>query len=524
MPSGVFHHGRKPAVFFPTLRHIAEVIPEPDRQSRGVRRAEHGRLGDCRADHRKAEHVGLELHQHLVAHHAAVDFERRQFETGVGFHRFEHVTRLIGNRLQSRPGDVAGTAVARESGDHAPGVCAPVRCEQAAECGDEVHIAVVVDGSGKALDLGGGPNQTKVVTQPLHGRAGHSNRAFERVLRRVGACPVGDGRKQPPVRRHGIRPGVEKHEAAGAVGVLGVSGGEATLTEQRRLLITENAGHRYAGERSGLDAVDTTDRRHDFGQRAARNAESGKKVFFPVQRNQVHQHRPARVGDIGDMAPRQLPDQPRINRAKPETLPFRRLGNLDGVVEQPAHLGTGEICGEGQAGTRPESVRTVVSTQLPAQFSGAGVLPHDRRREDAAVVIPGDRGLALVGDADRSYAGRIDSRPLEAGGDDGFRVAPDLIEIVLDPAGTRKVLGVLLLGGGDKPAVVTDEHAPRARCPLIDGRHISVRACHAPAPISPARRRAASPPSATKTSTTSAAYCTTRSISGRSFLAKRLST
>ena len=56
---------------------------------------------------------------------------------------------------------------------------------------------------------------------------------------------------RPCFEAHELRAGVEQHEVAGAVGVLGLAGGEADLADGRRLLVAEVAGDRdLAAERA----------------------------------------------------------------------------------------------------------------------------------------------------------------------------------------------------------------------------------------------------------------------------------
>ena len=52
--------------------------------------------------------------------------------------------------------------------------------------------------------------------------------------------------------------------------------------------------------------------------------------------------------------------------------------------------------------------------------------------------------------------------------DDLAGVVPDLVRVVLDPAGPREDLLVLLLVDGDDPAVVVEDHAPGGRGALVD--------------------------------------------------------
>ena len=139
--------------------------------------------------------------------------------------------------------------VARQADDRAAGVRIPVGRAEADERRHEVDAAGIGHVAHQALDIGRRADRPQTVAQPLHGRAGHEHRAFERVGRLV-AEPPRHRRQQALLRRHRPRPGVEQHEAAGAVGVLGLAGLEAGLAEERRLLIAGGAGNRDRRRRS----------------------------------------------------------------------------------------------------------------------------------------------------------------------------------------------------------------------------------------------------------------------------------
>src|ERR1044071_1671408 len=90
-------HRRLPAlVLGPVLAQVLLVAPEARREPGRVRRAERGGLGHLRPDDWHAEQVGLELHQQVVLHHAAVDLERFERDARVGVHRLDDLAALVG--------------------------------------------------------------------------------------------------------------------------------------------------------------------------------------------------------------------------------------------------------------------------------------------------------------------------------------------------------------------------------------------------------------------------------------------
>src|SRR5207247_7690718 len=83
--------------------------------------------------------------------------------------------------------------------------------------------------------------------------------------------------------------------------------------------------------------------------------------------------------------------------------------------------------------------------------------------------IPGDHGLALVGDPDPLQLGSLEARVDDGLDRDPPGDGPDLTGVVLDPAGTRKVLLELAVGATGDPALSVEDEAGRAGCSLVDG-------------------------------------------------------
>ena len=113
------------------------------------------------------------------------------------------------------------------------------------------------------------------------------------------------------------RPRVQQHEAARAVGALGLPCPEAGLAEQGRMLVAEVAGDRHAVELPAARAVDLG-RAADLGEHLARDPELVEDRLVPRARREVHQHRPGRVRHVGHVdaaidSPGQVPDEPRID-------------------------------------------------------------------------------------------------------------------------------------------------------------------------------------------------------------------
>ncbi|GAA3071025.1 hypothetical protein GCM10020000_64550 [Streptomyces olivoverticillatus] len=147
------------------------------------------------------------------------------------------------------------------------------------------------------------------------------------------------------------------------------------------------------------------------------------------------------------------------------------------VVQQPADLGAGEVGGQRQARLAAEAVLADVAAELLAQGVGTGVLPDDGVVDRlAGVLVPHQRGLTLVGDADRLDVGGGDARLLDGARDDFLDVGPDLLGVVLDPARLGEDLLVFLLVDGDDAAVAVEDDAAGGGGALVDRRDERARA------------------------------------------------
>ena len=211
------------------------------------------------------------------------------------------------------------------------------------------------------------------VAQPLDGRAGDEDRALE-----GGDAGLGSGGAEDAVRRRAaVLALVCEHEAAGAVGGLGVARPEAGLAEERGLLVARQAGERHP-RAADLGLADDAARRHDPGQHLGGHAEERGQLGIPLDRVEPGEHRPRRVGRVGDMrlAAGQVPGEPALDRAEEDVA-------LD-AGEQPFELGRREV----RVGHEPRALADEVGRELAAALRGAPVLPDDRRVERAPVAAP----------------------------------------------------------------------------------------------------------------------------------------
>ena len=319
-------------------------------------------------------------------------------------------------------------------------------------------------------------DDAEAVAQPLHRRAGHEDRSLQRVGR-LAVEPVGDRRQHPVLRRHLVRAGVQQRETAGSIGRFEHARFETRLPNRRRLLVTRHPEDRDFGAEYGLDrGAEIGSAIENIREDGSRNAEDFQQFPIPLVRRDVVDQRPRGIGRVGDVAHAagQPPDQEGVDRAEGDLAGFRlRPQSLD-VVQQPGDLGAREIGIEQQAGLFGEQRLAAIRLETVAQIGGAPVLPDDRPvHRFARLAVPHRHRLALVGDADRRDVSRRDTglaHCLAAGVD---HAGPDILEIVFDPAGTRKVLRKLFLAdtGDFLPAVENDR--PRRGRPLVYRQYIT---------------------------------------------------
>ena len=111
--------------------------------------------------------------------------------------------------------------------------------------------------------------------------------------------------------------------------------------------------------------------------------------------------------------------------------------------------------------------------QPPADLGGAPVLPDNRPvQRPAAPAVPEDRGLPLVGDPDRGDPVRADFSAAEGFGDDVQRGGPDLVRVMLDPAGPGVMLPELLVRLRGDAAGLGIEDRAGAGGPLVDRENV----------------------------------------------------
>ena len=287
---------------------------------------------------------------------------------------------------------------------------------------------------------------------------------------------IGDGGEQPIVRAHGHAAGVQERKAARAVGRLDHARLDAGLAHGGRLLVARHAQHRHrrtenvgGGDAELARAID------DLGQERRRHAEQLQEAFVPGAFVDVEQQAAAGIGGVARMhlAAGQAPQQEAFDGAGRQRPLLRRGPAAGDMVEDPGDLGAGEIGIEDQAGLRRDLALMAGALQRLAAVGRAAVLPDDGVVDRlAGAAVPHHRGLALVGDADAGQRLGVELGLGERAAADLDRRPPDLLGVVLDPAGFRKDLRQLFLRAGHRPAGGVEHDGTSAGGALVDGEDV----------------------------------------------------
>ncbi|MNC06296.1 hypothetical protein D3C75_538030 [compost metagenome] len=141
-----------------------------------------------------------------------------------------------------------------------------------------------------------------------------------------------------------------------------------------------------------------------------------------------------------------LPHQPGVYGAEQQLAVHRLLAGPFHVVQDPLHLGAGEVGVQHQAGVFPHVLFQAAGFQFFTDGRGAAALPDDGVVDGfAGGFLPDNGGFTLVGDADGGDLLAVQAALGQHLGEDGGLGRPDLHGVVLDPARLGVVLGEFAL-------------------------------------------------------------------------------
>ena len=211
-------------------------------------------------------------------------------------------------------------------------------------------------------------------------------------------------------------------------------------------------------------------RRMHLRQHAARNIEIIQQLVVPVQRVDIEEHRARCVGVVRrvDAALCQLPEDPRIHRAKHQLARFGAAAVRIDAVEDPGQLRRRKISVDDQPRFFEDLLLPGAALDLLAEIRRAAALPDDRIiHRTPRCALPDDRRLALVGDADRLHIVGMDALQRQQLLQHAKGRRPQLHRILFDPARLRIILTDLLLPHPSDALAVVESDRPRARRPDI---------------------------------------------------------
>ena len=406
------------AIGLPVLAQLLQIFPEAGRQAGGVRGAERGRLRRRPGGRRgrpamsACSCISVSL---TVAPPSTFSTSSRTPESSTIASSTARVWKQMASSVararcarvwkRDRP-TIAPRASERQYGAKRP-----------ENAGTKYAPPVSATRERQRLDVGGGLDDAELIAQPLHGRAGHRDRSFERVDRLAGAELVAHRRQQPGLRRDDLRAGVQQHEVAGAVGVLGLAGIGADLAEQsrpagrrarRRPALRRRPARCVASCRNGC----AIGRRADRRQHHARHARRSRAARRPnrARRRSISIVRLALVTSVTcappSMPPVRFQIDPAVDRAEHRFAARGRRAHAVDVLEDPLQLGARKIGRRRKAGALANQLPGRAAIQRADDAVGARVLPDDRVVPGlTGLRIPDDRRLALVGDADGGEVG-----------------------------------------------------------------------------------------------------------------------
>jgi len=171
---------------------------------------------------------------------------------------------------------------------------------------------------------------------------------------------------------------------------------------------------------------------------------------------------------------RESRDEPRVDGREGELAALGPFARPRDRVEQPRRLRPREVLVEHEPGALTHERLMARVAQRLAGVGGAAVLPHDRVVDGTErVALVEQRRLALVGDADAGDVpgrGLGDLQRLRARRE---RRLPDLLRVVLDPAGLREVLRELAVPAAEDAPRRVDEEPSDPRRARVDGEDAS---------------------------------------------------
>ena len=254
---------------------------------------------------------------------------------------------------------------------------------------------------------------------------------------------------------------------------------EASLAEEGRLLVPRRSGHGDGtAEPLGVRIAEQAGGGTHLGQEAFRYVQLLQNLVVPLQIPDVEHEGAGGVGIVGlvDLSLGQLPHEPGVHVSKEDLSPLRPLPDAGHVLQDPSDLGAGKIGVDDQAGLLAEGVHQPLGFQAVTVLRRAAALPDDGVADGlAGLLVPDDGSLPLVGDPKSRDVFRFSADLLHGPAADQQLGLPDLVGIMLHPAGLRVVLGELPLGNTAYLPLFVEQDAAVAGGSRVQGHDVL---CH----------------------------------------------
>ena len=243
------------------------------------------------------------------------------------------------------------------------------------------------------------------------------------------------------VRELRLGPEICKQEAAGAIRILGRARRKAAVAEERCLLVSYDAcDGRPVREDVVRHIAEVPIRRLCFRQEIHGHADKVAELLVPAELVDIEEHRARgiRIVRCMHLVRREVPDKPGIDRARKELSFFCRSTSPVHMVQDPGNLRAREVGVGDEAAPLVDHLPRPFIEELLNLRRRTAALPHDCVVDGmSCLLLPDDRGLALVCDRDGREPVRMDAG-LELHLDHaGHDTRGDLFGVLLDPAWMR---------------------------------------------------------------------------------------
>ena len=162
--------------------------------------------------------------------------------------------------------------------------------------------------------------------------------------------------------------------------------------------------------------------------------------------------------------------EPGVHGAHAQAAVFRQRPGLGHFLQNPGHLGGGEIGRKRNARAVADHVPDARFLQAPADAGGPGALPDNGRTYRlSGFGVPGHRGFPLVGYAHAGHVGGGYAGLIQRHGNDAEQVGEDFLRVMGYPALVIDQLTVGQVGPAQKTARGVEHESFGALGGLVDG-------------------------------------------------------